>query len=162
MSGFSTTILATSVFLTGAVGFGAGYLMAPPPPRTYDSTPIVDPDAWNRTGPSAVQAKMDACAPAQEASLGDLQNHAGALPAESALASAAFTEDEAALTAVSDSDAMPQSYTLEPLDGSAESDKGSSSISVLTEADADRVWDSWETPAKHEQSINALPVSAAY
>ena len=131
MSGVSTTIIVTSVFLTTLAGLGAGYMMSPAPIRTGETSPIIDPDAWNRTAPQTVQL--------QPAPYAQLQNSADTAPSPSGWtapdAGAAFEED-ASLVGLS------SSYTIEPLDGASSSqDKGSSSITVLTASEADRAWD---------------------
>ena len=164
MSGVSIPVLATSVFLTAFSAFGAGYLMSPPPVRTGDSRPIIDPDAWNRTAPvpSGFQAQAN---PAQveiamNAAADDLNQRGWVQPEEAQDIS--YQDEVRSLDASDGYDSG--SYTVEPLEGaSANGDQGSASIQVLDKAEADRAWDSWPTASNNnQQQINATPISASH
>lgn len=162
MSGVSSTILATSVFLTALAGFGAGYLVSPQPARSGDSQPIIDPDAWNRHAPTPpVQAAVEPakCAPpkispeipasAMQADADDIELRGWQSPEQ------AIPEDDAGLASPS------EGYAVEPLDGSDSAGRGSSTIMVLNKAEADRAWNRLSNSAASEQSSDTAPASTS-
>lgn len=153
MSSVSTAILATSVFLTTLGGMGAGYMMSPPPVRSGDSNPIIDPDAWDKTGyvapefqaqaqPSVVDAAMTAAA--------DDVNATGWAPPDDVY-DADYQDADQTDDADSDTSA---GYAVEQLDGAGAGDRGSSSITVVDKAESDRAWDSWPDATTHEASVD--------
>lgn len=153
MSTASTTLIAA--FLTGLAGFGTGYMMAPQPARYADTRPIVDPDAWNRPAPGAAsfqaqatQAAVGAASVSQVSAkaMPESENHWDAQ--EAAYSERYADEDDAALVALSNSDASG-SFAIEPLEG-AGGEKGNSTIMVLSKADADRMWDETSPPPEQQ------------
>ena len=156
MNGVSTAILATSVFLTALGGIGAGYLMSPPPVRSGDSRPIIDPDAWNKTAPAAqgFQAQPAFINVAMNASAEDANPRGWVPPCDAANTS----YQDAAPYDASNSDTSV-GYVVEPLDGAVPSEKGSTTIMVLDKAESDRAWDS--APAVTVMETSADPSQAS-
>ncbi|MEQ1782282.1 MAG: hypothetical protein ABMA14_13040 [Hyphomonadaceae bacterium] len=159
MSGLSNTIIAGSVFLTTLAGLGAGYLMSPPPVRSGDSRPIIDPDAWNKTAPVAQGV------PAQSTSINVTVN----APAEDANARGWVAPDDVANTSYQDAALYDASnsdtsagYVVEPLDGAVPGEKGSTIIMVLDKAESDRAWDSAPAATVTEASSASSQASTTH
>lgn len=156
MNSTSTTLLATSVFLTAFAGFGAGYLMSPPPARSGDTAPIIDPDAWNRTAPQTAQL--------EPAPYSQIQNSATAQTvSDTASSPSGWSAPETDYATALQEDAslvgFSGSYTVEPLDGASSSDRGTSSIIVLDAAEADRAWDSERVTISADTDSDTAPVT---
>ncbi len=162
MSGVSNTILATSVFLTTLAGLGAGYMMSPPPVRSGDSRPIIDPDAWSKTAPVSptFQAQLNSSQTAMKINMtGDDMNQRGWIPSNDVEADT--YQGEIQPIDVSDN-SNSIGYTVEQLDGAAPvGDRGSSSITVLDKAEADRAWDSEPASTVSEQPADTAPASTS-
>ncbi len=89
----------------------------------------------------------------------DDMNQRGWIPSNDA--EAATYQDEIQPIDVSDN-SNAVGYTVEPLDGAGPAgDKGSSSITVLDKAEADRAWDSEPASTVSEQPVDTAPASTS-
>ncbi len=165
MSGVSVPVLATSVFFAAFLAFGAGHLMSPPPVRTGDSRPIIDPDAWNKTAPVQLgfkaQAQQTVVDVAMEEAADAVDKRGWIAPDD--LADASYRDEIQPLEISSNS--YTGSYTVEALEGASASptDHGTAIIQVLEKAEADRAWDNWSTTTNNnQQPIIATPISVTH